>query len=183
MALNAEQLKAMGIRQRGDPILRRVAAPFDLPAEAGDASRLQARLDDHLQELKRRYPFNKGVGLAAPQIGEGRAMALIRPVGDRLLTLVNPEVTWRSEAQDERAEGCLSFFHVRCLVVRALAIRVRATALDGQTETMELDQAVARLALHEIDHLCGILCCDHLAPGKREIPVAEYRQQDTTWRY
>ena len=183
MALNAEQLKAMGIRQRGDPILRRVATPFDLGAEAADATRLRARLGEYLHALQQRYPFSKGIGLAAPQIGEGRAMALIRPAGDHLLALVNPEVTWRSEEKDERVEGCLSFFDVRCPVVRALAIRVRVTTLDGRSETVELDRAVARLALHEIDHLRGILCSDHLAPGRREIPVAEYRQGDTAWRY
>jgi peptide deformylase len=183
VALDAEQLNAMGIRQRGDPILRQRAAPFDVPAEADEAGRLQARLDEHLRELKQRYPFSKGVGLAAPQIGEGRAMALVQPVGDRLLTLVNPEVVWWSQEQDERVEGCLSFFDVRCPVVRALAIRVRTTTLDGETRMVALDRAVARLALHEIDHLRGILCSDHLAPGRHEIPVAEYRQRDTNWRY
>jgi len=184
VALDAEQLKAMGIRQRGDPILRRVAVPFELGAEAKEAGRLQVRLDAFMRELKRRYPFSKGIGLAAPQIGESRAMALIRPAGDDdPLTLVNPEVVWRSEEQDERAEGCLSFFDVRCPVVRALAIRVRTTTLDGETQTVEFDRAVARLALHELDHLSGILCSDHLAPGRREIPVAEYRQRDTRWRY
>jgi peptide deformylase len=110
------RLRDLGIRQEGDPVLRQECAPFDLPAERTEALALWEELRGYVDRLQEIYPFTKGVGLAAPQIGVSRAMSIARPPnGADDLALINPMVVWESEEQDEKYEGCLSFFDVRTL--------------------------------------------------------------------
>jgi Polypeptide deformylase len=68
----AEQMRALGIVQEGDPILTEVARPFDLPAEAEDARRVVSQLVGTLERVGQVHNFAKGLGLAAPQINIGR---------------------------------------------------------------------------------------------------------------
>jgi peptide deformylase len=112
-----DQLRALGIRQANDPILRQVAIPFDLPEQAAEAIEVRGRLLDYVDALRRIYPFTKGVGIAAPQIGISRAMAVVSPPGSPTTTLINPVVVWSSEMTDEQFEGCLSMFDIRGRVV------------------------------------------------------------------
>jgi hypothetical protein len=77
-----DQLRAIGIRQESDPILRQLTVPFDLPQEATEATMVRGRLLDCVDELRRIYPFTKGVGIAA--------MAVISPPGEHMTMLVNP---------------------------------------------------------------------------------------------
>src|SRR5271155_3391680 len=69
----AERMASLGIIQDGDPVLTEVARPFNLPAEADDARRVVARLVSSLERVSQVHDFVKGMGLAAPQIGIGRA--------------------------------------------------------------------------------------------------------------
>jgi peptide deformylase len=177
------RLRDMGIRQKGDPILRQVAKPFDLPAEADEATTLQEELLRYLERLQRIYPFNKGMGLAAPQIGVSRAMAVIKPPAGEPLVLVNPVVLESSPEADEHFEGCLSFFDVRGIVSRPRTAQVEVASLDGQRRVEVLDRSVARLAMHEIDHLQGKLYVDRLKPGTHVISLDDYRERDTAWQY
>lgn len=156
----------MGIRQEGDSILREVATPFDLPSDTETAVLVQKELLDYIARLKDFYPFRRGVGLAAPQIGIPRAMAVVSPVvGDDIL-LTNPIVLWQSETEHKHSEGCLSFFDVRGVVSRPEAIQVRVTSFDGSTKEIRFDQEVAWLVQHEIDHLEGVLYTDHPLSSK-----------------
>ncbi|MEU0247378.1 peptide deformylase [Streptomyces sp. NPDC006235] len=78
------------------------------------------------ERIARVHTFAKGMGIAAPQIGVGRAAAVVQPAaeGAGAIVLLNPRVTAASEASDEQYEGCLSFFDVRGLVPRPLRITV-----------------------------------------------------------
>jgi peptide deformylase len=80
-------------------------------------------------------------------------------------------------------EGCLSVFDVRGRVPRPLRIRVQYLDLAGRALVESFERAVARLALHEIDHLEGRLYTAHLPPGERVIDLDDYRQGDMAWRY
>ena len=176
-------LEQMGIRQEGDPVLRRIAQRFDLPAEAEDAQALEAALLSFVPRLMAIYPFTKGVGIAAPQIGVSRALAIVQPPdSDHHITLINPEVVDVSDVRDHKAEGCLSFFDVRGEVPRPLAIAVRTVAFDGRAEELRLERGWARLALHEIDHLNGILYSDHLPPDAL-VPTADSADRFQSWDY
>jgi len=106
---------------------------------------------------------NKGVGLAAPQVGVLRQIIVCAPKGTPEETHVfyNPVITERSgEATD--SEGCLSLPCASGDVTRAKKITVKALDRDGQPVTFEARDFFARIIQHEIDHLSGILFIDHL---------------------
>ncbi|MGH2708225.1 MAG: peptide deformylase, partial [Actinomycetota bacterium] len=134
-------------------------------------------------------PFRKGVGLAAPQIGVSRAVTLVQPAANAdtddapIITLLNPVVLSRSHDEDDQYEGCLSFFEVRGLTRRPLAISVQVTNLDGSIHVLDFEQGIARLVLHEIDHLAGKLYIDELVPGSSLVSVEDYQGSDSAWQY
>jgi peptide deformylase len=116
----AERMRSLNITQEGDPILTEVARPFDLPLEAEDARRVVSQLVSTLERAGQVHNFVKGIGLAAPQIGIGRAAAVIRTPEGETVTLLNPRISDESADTDEQYEGCLSFFDVRGMVPRPL---------------------------------------------------------------
>jgi peptide deformylase len=178
----SETMAALGIVQQGDPILRQVARPFDLPAEAEDARRVIAELGSAMERVEKVHTFGKGMGIAAPQIGIGRSVALVRtPVGETI-TLINPRVI-EETLGDEQYEGCLSFFDVRGMVPRPLVLHVEHRDIDGERRLTIFDRGTARLVAHEIDHLDGVLYTDRMSPGQSPIPISEYRQRGQRWRY
>lgn len=179
----SQVLQEMGIRQEGDPVLRLTATLFDLPAEVEAARAVEAALLSYVPRLKAIYPFTKGVGIAAPQIGISRALAIVQPPdSDTHISLINAEVLSVSAETDRKAEGCLSFFDVRGEVPRPLSISVSTLRLDGSTEVIHLHHGRARLALHEIDHLNGILYSDNLPAGAL-VPTADSADSLQSWDY
>jgi peptide deformylase len=180
--LPSETMAALGIVQEGDPILRQVARPFDLPAEAEDARRVIAQLASVMERVEKVHIFGKGMGIAAPQVGIGRAVALVRTPDGETITLLNPRVIEEAPG-DVQYEGCLSFFDVRGAVQRPLALHVEHQDIDGQRRITIFDRGTARLVAHEVDHLNGVLYTDRMAPGLSTIPVSEYRQGGENWRY
>ena len=178
------KLRDLGVRQEGDPVLRQECQPFDLPAERAEAFILWDELRRYVDLLQQIYPFSKGVGLAAPQIGTARAMSIVRPPdGSDDIALINPTVVWQSQEDDEKYEGCLSFFDVRVPVRRPLAIRLQLAAFGGRRTAHLFDRGISRLIFHEIDHLHGILVRDLVRPGARLVPLAEYAEGAQEWRY
>ncbi|MBK3582216.1 peptide deformylase [Streptomyces sp. MBT57] len=127
----------------------------------------------------------KGMGIAAPQIGIGRAAALVQlPEPDTpAIVLLNPRITDSSRDEDEQYEGCLSFFDVRGRVPRPLRITVETTTLDGEVATTTYHRGLARLIHHEVDHLDGLLYTARMRTGIDPIPVEEYRQTGHSWAY
>lgn len=71
------------------------------------------------------------MGLAAPQINIGLAAAVVRTPEGEMVTLLNPRINDESAQTDEQYEGCLSFFDVRGMVARPLAIDVEHPGIDG----------------------------------------------------
>ncbi|GAA2985944.1 peptide deformylase [Streptomyces lactacystinicus] len=181
----SEQMRDLGVVQEGAPVLAEPARPFDLPAEREDAEQVVEKLFAAMQGIGRVHPFAKGMGLAAPQIGIGRAAAIVRPAepGAPAIVLLNPTITDRSDETDEQYEGCLSFFDVRGMVPRPLRIIVESTTLDGRLITTTYDRGLGRLVHHEIDHLDGLLYTARMRTGIEPIPVEQYRQTGRAWAY
>jgi peptide deformylase len=142
----------MGIRrivQLGDASLRKTAKPqqkFD-----GRLSRLIDDLADSMYEAE-------GVGLAAPQVGILRRVAVV-DVGEGLVELVNPELL---SAQGEQCgrEGCLSLKGRQAMVKRPEKVTVKAYNRRGEPLIIEGEGFLARALCHEIDHLNGQLYID-----------------------
>lgn len=167
-------MASLGIVQVDDPRLRRPARPVDPLEVPAIMTKLLAAMD----RVAAVHDFAKGMGIAAPQIGIDAAVAIVRADDGELITLINPHVVERSVQLDEHYEGCLSFFDVRGLVPRPLRIVVR-----DQSGTRSFENASARLVLHEIDHLNGVLYTDHMRSGVSPIPVGVYRETGQSWKY
>ena len=114
----------------------------------------------------------KGVGLAAPQIGISKRIAVIDlSVGEdpaQKLVLINPQIV-RKEGTQTSEEGCLSIPGFREQVTRANKVTVRAQ--DGKGEWWEKtgEELLARAILHETDHLDGRLYISHVSAIKRDL--------------
>lgn len=114
----------------------------------------------------------KGVGLAAPQIGISRRIAVIdTSAGEdpaKRLVLVNPEIVHVEGAQVGE-EGCLSIPGFREPVKRARRVTVRAQNARGEAYEMTGEDLLARAFLHETDHLNGRLYISHVSALKRDL--------------
>ncbi len=123
---------------------------------------------DHMIDTMRTY---QGVGLAAPQIGLLKRIIVV-DVGEGPYFLVNPEIVFKSEEEEEGWEGCLSWPGYMGQVSRASRVTVRALDRDGHETWVEGEGFLARALQHEIDHLDGILFVDR-ATTVTEITRAE----------
>lgn len=146
------------------PILRKVAAPID---EITDELR-QLVLD-----MSETMAFYKGVGLAAPQVGQSISLFIMgveKELEDGELVFcdfpkvfINPVITQKSEQLVYGNEGCLSIPGLRGEVARPDKITVTAKNLDGQPFSMALEGFLARIVMHETDHLHGVLYIDRMS--------------------
>lgn len=114
-----------------------------------------------------------GVGLAAPQVGDGRRVIVIRdPRGGghpERLVLVNPVIEWRDPVRQSREEGCLSFPGLYLRLARPRAVGIRHEDPDGRPQRLAADGLLACIVQHEIDHLDGIVFIDHLSAWRRRL--------------
>ena len=114
----------------------------------------------------------KGVGLAAPQIGVGKRLAVIDlSTGEdpaQKLVLINPEIV-KTEGSHKSEQGCLSLPTFREQVVRPLKVTVRAKDAQGKEFEQTGDELLARAFLHETDHLNGKLYISHISALKRDL--------------
>ncbi|AVZ77365.1 formylmethionine deformylase [Streptomyces lunaelactis] len=178
-----ELMRAAGIVQEGDPALLEVARDLVLPDEADEALGVVEALEAAAERVAAVHVFAKGLGVAAPQIGIRRAVAIVRLPEGGSITLFNPVVVEQSTQTDEQYEGCLSFFDVRGLVPRPLALHVEHQTVEGPRHVSVFERGLARLVAHEIDHLTGTLYRERMRPGTEPISVTEYRGSGAAWKY
>ena len=147
-----------------DPLLEREAETvkeFDTP-----------ELNKLLADMFESMYAAKGVGLAAPQIGIGRKIAVIdTSVGenpDDKLVLINPKIL-HLEGKNTSEEGCLSIPGFREQVTRAKKATMKAQNAKGEWYEMTGEDLLARAFQHEIDHLNGKLYIKHISALKRDL--------------
>jgi peptide deformylase len=154
----------------GDPVLEITTKPVEKFDEE-----LQALVADMFESM---YAA-QGVGLAAPQIGLSRRLAVIdvtigkNPEGK--IVCVNPEITY-SEGEQREEEGCLSVPGFRGHVARPRYVTVRAQDAAGKEFEMRGEGLLARAFCHEIDHLNGVLFITHLSMLKRDMIKRKIRK-------
>ncbi|MCD5390531.1 peptide deformylase [candidate division NPL-UPA2 bacterium] len=150
----------MEIRKYGDPVLR-------------EKARAVAEVTDEVRELIKDMAGtmyeNKGIGLAAPQVGV-KSRVIVVDGGQGLLALINPEILSSPEAGEELAEeGCLSLPEITVEVKRARKIRVKGLSEKGKNIETEAEGLLARAIQHEVDHLNGILMIDRISYARRQL--------------
>lgn len=115
---------------------------------------------------------NRGIGLAAPQVGQCCRLIAVDVSGpeerSELMFLVNPVVVSR-EGEIEDEEGCLSVVQFRAKVKRAEKVVVKARDLDGNEVEIPAEGLLAVCLQHEIDHLDGVLFIDRISRLKRAL--------------
>lgn len=155
------------IRLMGDPVLREEAASIET---VDDEVRALARdMFDTMYEAE-------GVGLAANQVGVMRRLIVVDPheEGVAPLALVNPRVVATGDDTDRAEEGCLSIPGLRDIVERKSSVVVEALDLQGEPVRIQADGLLARVLLHEIDHLDGVLFLDRVSPLKRRMLLKKW---------
>lgn len=143
----------LNIIKEGDDTLRKVCRPVkDI------TPRTLTLLDDMRETLL----AADGVGLAAPQVGVLRRIALVIDTDkdDMIYELINPEIIERDGEQHE-LEGCLSVPGKWGFTNRPMTVTVKATDRHGKEFTVNATGLTARCLCHEIDHLDGTLFIDH----------------------
>jgi peptide deformylase len=164
------------IAQAGDPVLRRAARPLR-PNEIRSRE-----IRNLIEQMKQTMYAAPGVGLAAPQIGQGIQLAVIedRPeytkdwtaeqLADRerkpvpFHVIINPKITLLAEERVEFMEGCLSLSNLMALTPRARRVRVECLNEKGESQVIEAAGWYARILQHEIDHLHGTMYVDRMYP-------------------
>lgn len=148
-----------------DPRLRQKASPIE-----AITPEIQ-RLVDDMAETMYAAP---GVGLAAPQIGEGVRLFLVDIASEDepsdLRVFINPEIV-RREGEEVGPEGCLSFPGMSEDIKRAKKVTVRAQDRAGKVFEVEADGLLAVAIQHENDHLDGVLMVDHLGPLRKRLAL------------
>ncbi len=154
----------------GDPVLEKPG----LAVEKFDEE-LQTLVADMFESM---YAAN-GVGLAAPQIGISRQLAVIDVSNGKnpeaKIVCANPEIT-HTEGEQREEEGCLSLPGFRGHVLRPLYVTVRAQDATGKEFEMRGEGLLARAFCHEIDHLNGFLFISHLSLLKRDLIKRKIRK-------
>lgn len=148
----------------GNPVLEREAddvLEFDTP-----------ELHKFIEDMFESMYAAKGVGLAAPQIGFGRKIAVIDVSNgenpDDKLVLINPKVV-KTEGKQVGEEGCLSIPTFREQVRRAKRVTIRAQDAKGEEYEKTGEDLLARAFQHETDHLYGRLYITHISALKRDL--------------
>jgi peptide deformylase len=120
-----------------------------------------------------------GVGLAAPQVGISKRIAVIdvtfKEDPDAKIVLVNPEIV-HVEGRITSNEGCLSLPEFREKVTRPRKVTARAQNLKGETFEVTGEELLARALLHETDHLNGKLYISHISALKRDLIKRKIRK-------
>ncbi len=154
----------------GSGVLREVAAPADLNDKEG--------ISTLVKDLWETLAASDGCGLAAPQIGDGRRVAVVD--GDVMAdvfpylkgfkrTFINPVVLSESESSCEYNEGCLSVPGIYADVRRSESIEVEYYDENFEKKTESFDKFAARMIQHEFSHLDGVLFTDLVAPVRKKM--------------
>lgn len=164
------QPKIYPIVKYGDPVLETPAAPV---TEFNDE--LRELIEDMFISMYEAH----GVGLAAPQIGIAKQLAVVdvsfQEDPKQKIVLANPEII-HQEGKQNGSEGCLSLPDFRENVTRAKKVTIRAQDAFGKHFEMTGEDLLARAFLHETEHLHGRLFIAHVSALKRDLIKRKVRK-------
>src|SRR4030042_7189762 len=148
------------IRIYPDPILRKKALPI---------KNIGVQVKEVADRMAEAMYANKGIGLAAPQIGIPSQIIAV-DLGEGLNILINPEII-EGGGESVLEEGGLSLPTIEVPVKRMDKVLIQAWNVKGKELSLELSDFAARVYQHEIDHLHGILIINYLSRLKRELLI------------
>ncbi|MBK22470.1 MAG: peptide deformylase [Halobacteriovorax sp.] len=162
----------------GHPVLRQTAAPLT-DEEIGSPETKEL-----VQDLLDTMAAEDGIGIAAPQIGISKQVALVGVPEDSerypdaeetpLYVVINPKIKFLDETPQGFWEGCLSVPGLRGYVERPRKIQVDFKNLEGEEQTLVLEDFDATVFQHELDHLFGVLYVDRIKDSKQLMYTEEF---------
>ncbi len=168
-------MTTLKITKYPDPILSQVAKPVEFPL----TNEIKTLIRDMWETVD-----GVGVGLAAPQVGHSLQMCIIGLDPDRLpkkqkiknnFVMINPVITFQSEVQSNMIEGCLSFPDEFWQIKRSANIIVEFYNEKGKKEILKASSWLARVILHEVDHLNGKL---YINLGGKKLKKEDFDNND-----
>ncbi|MDT2836639.1 peptide deformylase [Enterococcus durans] len=147
--------------------LKRVAQPIDIITDETVA------LLDNLYET---MVANDGIGIAAPQVGKNKRIAVFEVDEGDKFELINPEII-EAKGESIDVEGCLSIPHVYGTVKRADEVTVRYYDREGEEIEVTAFGYLARAFQHEIDHLDGVLFVEKMIEQIPEAELEDYMEE------
>ncbi|MBQ4351059.1 MAG: peptide deformylase [Clostridia bacterium] len=157
----------LNIVKEGDPLLRKRCRPV---------TEITPRILTLLDDMRETLIEANGAGLAAPQVGILRRIALV-DLGEEIVELINPEIL-ETEGEQEEVEGCLSVPDVWGITKRPEWVKVKAMNRNGEEFEVEGEGLNARCLCHEIDHLDGHLFTDNVVHILTPAEVEEMMGED-----
>ncbi len=155
----------LDIVKYGDPVLT---------LKANEVTEFNLDIEKLVFEMHDAMIRDRGMGLAAPQVGVSLRVFIVGIDAEPLRVFINPKITAASEETSEYEEGCLSFPGLYFNVTRPAAVDIEAFDTRGKHFKLRADGILARVIQHENDHLDGILFIDRISPAKRRRALAHY---------
>ena len=156
-----------------DEALLRTAAPMS------DLSEDDFAILDELMAAMHRSSLC--VGLAAPQLGYSKRLAVATVFDDEglesFIELINPIVESTSGSKDEKRESCMSIWGFTAPVERRKKLTLKNYDRHGNLEVLQFRGFSARVVMHEIDHLDGVLYVDHASVGLEPTDLYEAEEE------
>jgi peptide deformylase len=155
-------LRLLPIAYYGNPILRQKAAPIE---------QIDQEIHQLVNDMIETMDSCDGIGLAAPQVHHSKQLFILRqPVESgngkvdfqEVKVFINPVLSMPTSSSWKTSEGCLSIPGIHAEVERARGVTVEYSDLEGKMRKEKLVGWEARIAMHEYDHLSGILFPDIL---------------------
>ncbi|MDR3115018.1 MAG: peptide deformylase [Treponema sp.] len=158
----------MEILTLGNELLRQKAEPI---------TKINGKIAEIAEALLNTLYLGKGVGLAGPQVGLMKRIFVVHIDKDIPRVFINPSLLETSEETVKYEEGCLSIPGIWVEVARPKTLRIQAWNEKGRPFTQDAEGILARVILHEYDHLEGTLFIDRLSAVKRNRILAKIEKQ------
>jgi peptide deformylase len=140
-----------------NPILRSIAKPIP---------KIDKNTKQLVKNLLATMLAEKGIGIAAPQVGESTRVFLailgLNTNRERTVAFINPQITFFSEETNIKEEGCLSLPGEYGKVRRSNSVTIEYQDITGNNQVLNLSGMDARVVQHEYDHLEGVLFIDRI---------------------
>ena len=153
------------IREIGDDILTK---------KSKEVKEVTPKISELIEDMLETMYAADGVGLAAPQVGILKRLAVvdISEEQDSPIVMINPVITY-TEGEQRAIEGCLSVPGKAGYVTRPNIVRIKAFDRDMKEYEMEGEELLARALIHEIEHLDGMLYVDKVEGGLKDVENLE----------
>lgn len=168
------------VTRMGHPVLRELAKPMS------HEEILSPETEELLQDMIDTMEAEGGIGIAAPQIGISKQMAIISIDADQtryeeaestpLYVIFNPKITIIDHELQGFWEGCLSVPGLRGFVQRPRKVRIDFLDQHAKAQSLEVEGFLATVFQHELDHLFGTLYVDKVSDISKLMYNEEFEQ-------